>query len=228
MQKLHDYADGSLTDLRDQLSTLKEEVNQAINLRKRDIETSTSLSDNEKRMLNNFIPAAQETINYISDLANSWINIGENQNITATNESIEAYELILRIAKNPNTPIKENEIAILQGLERHKLFSIISVALAILTFSLLILSALILMSLKAIAITSFTLSAALPIIACVFLISAVSSYYNSDAYSQDKNLQANLTQSLPAFFGKQPPKDKEKDSDILFQDPSTKDKSQPQ
>ncbi len=222
MKKLDDYSDESLTDLRDELKRLKKSVETAIKNRKAQIQSNSSLDDNQRRMLNDFIPAAEEAINYISDSANSLfdlfeslqIHVFESQKIHATAEAIQAYELILRISNNPNTPINEKEIAILQGLDRHKLYSSISVPLAILTFALLIVSALIFMSLQAIAITSFTLSMAIPIVAAAFVISAIASYVNTDAYSQDKNLHKNLTTSLPTFFGKKPPKENEKNDDV--------------
>lgn len=210
MKKLNDFSNESLQDLREDLQELKRSVETEINNRKVQIQSSPSLDDNQKRMLNDFIPAAKEAINYISDSANSLLNLLESQQIQATAEAIQAYNVILQIAKNPDAPIKQDEIAILQGLDRHKLYSTISVPLAILTFALLIVSALIFMSLQAIAITSFTLSAAIPVIAAAFVISAIASYVNTDAYSQDKNLRTNLMTSLPTFFGKKPAKENEK------------------
>lgn len=211
MQKLAPESEGSLQNLTSQLQNLQQQINQAITSRALQIRNNPDIEDAKKQALNDFIPAGLEAIHYISYHANSWLNLLENQKINATREAIAAYELILAIANDPNTPIKENELAILNGLSQHKLNSIICAPLAVLVCALLIVSSLIFMSLKTIAIISFTLNFALPIIAVALIVCAASAYHNITSYSEDKNLHKNLTRSLPTFFGKQPPK-REKDS----------------
>lgn len=150
--------------------------------------------------------SVKQAKNYIFEHANSWSNITEHQKKEALIDAIQAYQFVLQIADNPDTPIKEEDIAILNVRHQNRPYFIASIVLLVtavtVLLAFLIVSAFYFPAI--LANESYLVAGMLTYMFGVNLPAIASFSLSMCSWFEDQGFCNNFTNTVPTFFGKNP------------------------
>ncbi len=142
--------------------------------------------------LNVWVEQLTNMNNYIKDYPNSIWYFTDQQKIQATKEAIKAYEIIDKIIKNPNVPIKNHEVTILNIKDVNTQIGIFCIVLGLLVLGTLAFLA----TINPVVLTAYPVAipAALSVLTGAIVL---------NQGINDNNFCHAFEKTTPRFFGKQ-------------------------